>query len=163
MVSKKIFLIFLLIPALSLAQAQHLKSKENLFSTPQERCILPAAQYHHVNPFILRAILNLESSLKSNAVNTNSNGTVDLGMGQINSIHFAELDKWGVTPQKLMDACVSTYVAAWHLKRGITKHGNTWFGIAAYHSTTPKHNAKYQALVYKELVRIGAVDAAPKN
>ena len=159
----KIFFIFLLITAPALAQMQHLKSKENIFSTPQERCILPASHYHQVNPLILRAILNLESSLNSNAVNTNSNGSVDLGIGQINSIHFAELDKWGVTPQKLMDACVSTYVAAWHLKRGITKHGNTWFGIAAYHSTTPKHNAKYQTLVFKELVRSGAIDVAPKN
>lgn len=82
-------------------------------------------------------------------------------MGQINSIHFQELAKWGITPQKLMDACVSTYVAAWHLKKGIVKYGNTWFGVAAYHSVTPEHNAKYQSLIYRELVKSGAFQASP--
>jgi hypothetical protein len=37
------------------------------------------------------------------------------------------------------------------------RHGNTWFGVAAYHSVTPEHNARYQILIRKELMRVGAL------
>ena len=159
----KYFIISLLIPLTCLGQSESYTKPAYLFSSPQERCIIPAAQHHTVNPLVLRAILNVESSLQSSTIHVNANGSVDVGMGQINSIHFQELAKWGVTPQKLMDACVSTYVAAWHLKKGILKYGNTWFGIAAYHSVTPEHNAKYQNLVYKELLKSGAIQTSPKK
>lgn len=122
-----------------------------------DRCIVPAAQRQGLNPQILRAILQVESSMRPDVVNHNANGTIDVGMAQINSIHFPELSRWGITPQKLLDPCVATHVAAWHLKRGLVKHGDTWFGVAAYHSVTPEHNARYQALVRKELMRVGAL------
>ncbi|WP_158270183.1 lytic transglycosylase domain-containing protein [Limnohabitans sp. T6-20] len=127
------------------------------FTSPAERCIVPAAQKHGLNPQILRAILQVESSMRPDVVQRNANGSVDVGMAQINSIHFPELSQWGITPQKLLDPCVATHVAAWHLKRGLVRHGNTWFGVAAYHSVTPEHNARYQGLVRQELMRVGAL------
>lgn len=122
-----------------------------------ERCLLPAAQRYGVNPLLLRAILQVESAMKPDVVRRNSNGSIDVGMAQINSVHFPELMQWGITPQKLLEPCMATHVAAWHLKRGLLRHGNTWFGVAAYHSVTPQHNARYQALVRQELRRSGAL------
>ena len=122
-----------------------------------ERCLMPAAQRYGVNPQILRAILQVESAMKPDVVQRNANGSIDVGMAQINSVHFPELKQWGITPQKLLDPCMATHVAAWHLKRGLLRHGNTWFGVAAYHSVTPAHNARYQALVRQELRRSGAL------
>lgn len=127
------------------------------FSTEAERCIVPASIFHGVNYLVLRAILKIESGLNPNAVGRNGNGTVDVGIGQINSIHFTKLAQYGVAPKHLRDACIGTYVAAWHLRKAITRHGNTWFGIAAYHSTTPYLNARYQALLNNELVRSGVL------
>jgi soluble lytic murein transglycosylase-like protein len=118
-------------------------------------CLMPAAQRHGVNPHILRAILQVESGMRPHVVNRNRNGSIDVGMAQINSIHFRELAQWGITPERLLDHCVATHVAAWHLKRVMLLHGNTWFGVAAYHSTTPVHNQRYQALLKQELVRSG--------
>jgi hypothetical protein len=163
LILQRFFWIFLLTPFVALGQPSNSLTPTPIFGTQQERCILPAAQHHVVNPLVLRAILNVESSLQATAIHRNSNGTVDVGMGQINSIHFQELAKWGITPQKLMDACVSTYVAAWHLKKGIVKYGNTWFGIAAYHSATPEHNARYESLIYRELEKTGAFQALPSR
>jgi soluble lytic murein transglycosylase-like protein len=120
-----------------------------------DRCLLPAAQRHSVNPHILRAILQVESGMRPHVVNRNRNGSLDVGMAQINSIHFRELAQWGITPDRLLDPCVATHVAAWHLKRVMLRHGNTWFGVAAYHSTTPAHNQRYQALLRQELMRNG--------
>lgn len=121
-----------------------------------ERCLMPAAQRYGVNPQVLRAILQVESAMKPDVVQHNANGSIDVGMAQINSVHFPELLQWGITPQKLLDPCMATHVAAWHLKRGLLRHGNTWFGVAAYHSVTPAHNARYQALLRQELRRSGA-------
>ncbi len=116
-------------------------------------CIAPAASFHKVNPQILTAILKVESGLKPQAVGRNANGTVDLGIGQINSIHLPELKKYDIGPQDLMQACIGTYVAAWHLSKQYKRYGNTWFAVGAYHSITPEHNMRYQQLVYAQLTK----------
>lgn len=120
------------------------------------RCVTPAATFHAVNPWILRAILKVESGYNPRAVNRNPNKTEDVGMAQINSMHFAELSRHGIAPAHLMDGCISTYVAAWMLARQMRVHGNTWFGIASYHSTTPCFNTRYAGLIWNALVEMGA-------
>lgn len=127
------------------------------FSTPNERCIIPAANYHGVNYELLRAILKVESGLRSDVIGKNRNGSIDVGIGQMNSIHFSQLIQLGIDPERLKDACVGTYVAAWHLRRSIARYGYTWFGIAAYHSATPYFNRRYQILLSNELTKTGAL------
>ena len=124
------------------------------------RCVLEAAQYHGVNPWLLRAILKVESDFNAGAVNRNANGTLDVGMAQINSVHFAELAGWGIAPASLLDGCVASYVAAWHLARQIRRHGYTWFGVASYHSTSACQNARYAGLLWNTLLSWGAVAGA---
>jgi hypothetical protein len=118
-----------------------------------EQCIPAASSYHDVNADVLKAILMVESGLNAWEVRKNSNGTLDVGMAGINSVHFPEIAKYGIAPEQLLDACVATYVAAWHLKKGIRQYGNTWFGIASYHSVTPYFNHRYQIMVYNQLVK----------
>ena len=130
------------------------------FGTGYEGLDLAAAQFHQVNHDVLRAILRVETRLNPGTVTRNTNGTLDVGMGGMNSSNFPELAKHGVAPEHLLDACVASYVAAWHLKKNIAKYGNTWFGVAAYHSTTPYFNRRYQALLYNELVKSGTLEGA---
>ncbi len=110
-------------------------------------CIDDAAAYHDVNPQVLRAIGYQESHLNPQARNLNRNGSEDLGMFQINSIHLPELSRYGIGRQMLFDPCVSAYVAAWHLSRKIRQHGNNWWAIGAYHSESPEHNGVYARAV----------------
>jgi len=124
---------------------------------PLNKCILGAAQYHGVNPYFLRAILVVESQLNPKAINVNTNGTRDIGVAQINSIHLPVLQNHGIKESHLMDGCVNTYVGAWLLRKQISRYGLNWFGIAAYHSVTPDKNFRYQVLVYNEMVRSGAI------
>jgi soluble lytic murein transglycosylase-like protein len=131
------------------------------FTTEAERCIKPAAAYHQVNDDLLRAVLRVESGLKPGVVGRNQNGTIDVGIAQINSIHFRELAGYGIKPEHLQDACVGTYVGAWQLARVIKRYGNTWEGVARYHSATPAFNQRYQTLLFNELVRAGAVRRSP--
>jgi soluble lytic murein transglycosylase-like protein len=128
------------------------------FSTANESCIVPAANHHRTNPWVLRAILRVESALKPSALGKNSNGTYDIGIGQINSIHLKELSQFGITADHLMDACIGTYVAAWRLKKAMDAGGNTWEAIARYHSSTPKFNQRYQVLLFNELKKAGVMD-----
>jgi len=124
---------------------------------PLNKCIVGAAQYHGVNPYLLRAILVVESRLNPKAINVNMNGTRDIGVAQINYIHLPVLQNHGIKESHLMDGCVNTYVGAWLLRKQISRHGLNWFGIAAYHSVTPDKNFRYQVLVYNEMVRSGAI------
>lgn len=121
------------------------------FSTPAEQCIVPAANFHGLNPWLLRAVLRVESSLKPHAIGRNKNGTFDIGIGQINSMHLPELRKFGIEPGHLADACVGTYVSGWFLKKAIFERGYTWEGVASYHSRTPEFNIRYQRLLIAEI------------
>lgn len=118
-------------------------------------CLAPAAAYHGVSPQLLLAVLTVESGLNPSAMNKNANGTVDIGMGQINSIHLPELQRYGLNADHLMDGCKATYVSAWMLRRGFNRYGYSWFAAASYHSITPVHNERYQALLKAALARQG--------
>ena len=132
-----------------------------------ERCIPAAAQHHRIDPRLLRAVLKVESDLRPWALGRNANGTVDMGMAQINSIHLPELARHGIQTQHLFDPCVASYVAAWLLRKNIDRHGLTWFGVAAYHSLTPEHNQRYQGLLmnalYPDVAASKRVAAAAKS
>ncbi len=110
-------------------------------------CIDDAATYHGVNAQVLRAIGYQESHLNPQAHNRNRNGSEDLGMFQINTIHLPELSRYGIGRQALYDPCVSAYVAAWHLARKVQLHGNSWRAIGAYHSESPGENGIYARAV----------------
>jgi soluble lytic murein transglycosylase-like protein len=127
--------------------------------TSATQCVVKAAERHSVNPWVLKAILKVESNFKPGAVTRNTNGTVDLGMAQINSIHLKELSKYGIAEGDLLNPCVSTYVAAWHLAKQHRRHGNTWFAVGAYHSATPCFNTRYIGLVWNTLIDWNVVQA----
>ncbi|NBX55042.1 MAG: lytic transglycosylase, catalytic [Betaproteobacteria bacterium] len=146
----------------ALAQSVGAIAPPESFQSP-DRCIGPAAEHHRIDPRLLRAVLKVESDLRPWALGRNANGTLDLGMAQINSIHLPELAKHGIRPQHLFDPCVASYVAAWLLRRNIDRHGLTWFGVAAYHSLNPEHNQRYQGLLMKALYPGNGAGARPSS
>lgn len=145
-------------PPASTASTQQVTSA---FTTLPERCIVPASTFHGVNPWLLRAVLEVESGLKPDAIGKNSNGTIDIGIGQMNSMHLPELKKYGIEAAHLTDACVATYVAAWHLKKLVTQYGNTWEAVARYHSATPALNHRYQILLRNQLIKSAVLPGVP--
>ncbi len=121
----------------------------------QAGCFTAAAAFHHVNPLILRAIALVESGGQPPTVtNRNSNGSVDYGRMQINSIHLPELAKYGVTKSDLFDACKNIYTGAWILRRNIDRYGNTWAAVGAYNSATPYLRDRYAEKVMKMVQRL---------
>jgi soluble lytic murein transglycosylase-like protein len=110
-------------------------------------CFDDAALYHNVNPTILRAIAWQESHNKADAIHVNANGSTDYGVMQINSVHLAELARYGVYRQTLLQPCQNVDIAAWHLRRMVSKYGNSWKAVGAYHSEQlPERDAYAQRI-----------------
>ncbi|WP_322069820.1 lytic transglycosylase domain-containing protein [Paraburkholderia bannensis] len=111
-------------------------------------CIDDAAAFQHVNVSLMRAIAQVESGTQTNVVNRNSNGTVDIGLMQINSSWLPRLAQVGITQQSLYDPCTNAYVAAWILAENIRQFGPTWNAIGAYNAASPDKRLAYAQKVY---------------
>lgn len=120
-------------------------------------CAEQAAAFHGINVQLLKAIIHVESRGNPTAIGKNSNGTIDVGLGQMNSIHFKELARYGIAPDHLLDGCINTYVTAWHLAKQLKAYGNTWAAVGSYHSRTPVHRDRYAGQIYEVLRRWQAV------
>lgn len=125
-------------------------------------CFDDAAQYHTVNPWILRAFAAQESGFKPATVVRNTDGSVDRGMTGINSVHLPELAKYGVTASDLFDTCKSIYLAGWHLRNQISRYGNTWHAVGAYHSRTPRLRDAYAAKIRHILEFWASIGVMPR-
>jgi soluble lytic murein transglycosylase-like protein len=118
-------------------------------------CFEKAGAYQGVNPLVLRAVAWRESKGDATAINRNTNGSIDVGQAQINSIHFADLARQGIPHRALVDPCVNIYVAAWLLKQKMVRYGNTWRAIGAYHSESPRERDAYARSIQSILVSWG--------
>lgn len=111
-------------------------------------CWKDAATYHGVDVWLLYSIAWVESGFNPKAIGRNKNGTVDIGMMQINSIWVRQLGQYGISSSSLSDACTSVYVGAWILAKNIKRHGYTWRAIGSYNSANPQKGYKYASKVY---------------
>lgn len=111
-------------------------------------CIDDAASFHHVNVSLMRAIAQVESGTQTHAINTNSNGTVDIGLMQINSSWLPRLAREGISEPSLLDPCTNAYVGAWILSENIRQYGPTWSAIGAYNASSPDKRLAYARKVY---------------
>ena len=111
-------------------------------------CLDDAAAFQHVSVSLMRGIAQVESGMNPSAVNTNTNGTVDIGLMQINSTWLPTLAREGITRESLFDACTNAYVGAWILWQNIRQLGANWNAIGAYNSASPDKRLAYARKVY---------------
>lgn len=127
-------------------------------------CWEQAAQKYGVNVYLLHAIAKTESSLNPLAVNrSNTNGTYDVGLMQINSSWFPKLKRFGIAEKDLYEPCVSIDVAAWILAHNIRHHGNTWAAVGAYNTPNPMRGLLYAHRVYRNLPAMLRAGPAPQS
>ncbi|WP_269507303.1 lytic transglycosylase domain-containing protein [Burkholderia sp. IMCC1007] len=111
-------------------------------------CLDDAAIFQKVSVSLLRGIAQVESGMNPNAINTNTNGTVDIGLMQINSTWLPTLAREGITRESLFDACTNAYVGAWILSQNIRQLGANWNAIGAYNAASPDKRLAYARKVY---------------
>jgi len=121
-------------------------------SSAQAMCWHQAAEKYRIEPALLKAIAQVESGMKTNAVNINANGSYDIGLMQINSIHLPELKKKGISEEALLtDACLSVMTGASILQHMINKYGYTWEAVGAYNAGT---SAKRRLLRFRYAYKV---------
>jgi soluble lytic murein transglycosylase-like protein len=118
-------------------------------------CWEQAAIRHQVNPHLLAAIAEVESGLRPGAIGRNTNGSIDIGLMQINSLWLPELQRHGIAPRDLLDPCVSVHVGAWVLAQKMRRHGNTWMAVGAYNAGSEVLRERYARKVIEALARQG--------
>jgi len=107
-------------------------------------CWERAAHAYGLDPWLLVAVAKVESSFNPNAINrSNRNGSVDVGLMQINSFWFPRLERMGIKKQHLFNPCVSIFVGAWIMSYNIRRHGMTKRGIGAYNSMNRETQIRY--------------------
>lgn len=108
-----------------------------------------AGEYYRIDPYILWSIAKIESKFNPKATNKNTNGTMDIGLMQINTIHLPELKKLGFRKEHLFDPKINVFAGAMILKRCFGKHGVTPNGMTCYNGRIK--NNDYGAKVMNEL------------
>lgn len=99
-------------------------------------CFAEAAQEFGVDAVILNSIALVESKMRVDAINTNKDGTQDIGLMQINSSHLPRLKRSGITKKLLLnDPCVNVMVGAAILSDFKKLYGgNEWQAVGAYNA-----------------------------
>ncbi|QKJ89315.1 Lytic transglycosylase (plasmid) [Paramixta manurensis] len=101
-----------------------------------EMCFTRAGHDYGIDPLLLTAISIKESRLKMNAVNgANSNKTEDVCGMQVNSSHYAALQKFNITRDRLLhDPCICVYSGAWVLAHNFRSYGKNWDSVGMYNT-----------------------------
>ena len=108
---------------------------------------------------LLHAIAKTEGG-KTGTVSRNRNGSVDMGVMQVNSIHLSSAPhkflSRGITAQQLInDDCVNIAAGASILRYEIDRAKDFWSGVASYHSKTPQFASIYLEKVIRNLRAMG--------
>lgn len=99
-------------------------------------CFNEAGKRYNVNPKLLESIAKVESSLNPKAMNrSNSNGTYDIGLMQINSTWLSKLSEFGISEADLINnPCVNVNVGAWILSNNFATNGYNRNSLGAYNA-----------------------------
>ena len=118
---------------------------------PAHACWQEAGNRYQIAPALLYAIARTESALNPAASHRNHDGSVDIGLMQINSAWLPQLARHGISARQLWDPCTNIHVGAWVLAQQISELGMTWNAVGAYNASTPLKRTKYAWKVYHNL------------
>lgn len=113
----------------------------------QAACFDEAAKRYKVPAVLLKAISTVESGGRTEARNTNTNGSYDIGHMQINSSWLPTLAKYNIDEKTLWDPCINTNIGAWVLAHNISRYGLSWEAVGAYNAVS-----KNKRLIYARKV-----------
>ena len=129
---------------------------------PVVRCIESAAAAHRLPPAVVLILLSVEGGTLGH-VSQNSNGTVDIGPMQVNTIWVSVVARhWRAgsveTYAALRDNfCANVEAGTWILRQAIDQaHGDFWEGVGFYHSHDPGYKADYLRKVLRQALRLQA-------
>jgi hypothetical protein len=131
-------------------------------SVPVIGCIESAAEAYRLPPAVIVILLSVEGGSLGH-VSQNSNGTVDIGPMQVNTIWVPVVAKhWGASNSEAYTAlrdnfCANVEAGTWILRRSMDEaRGDFWEGVGFYHSHDPGYKADYLRKVLRLTLRLKA-------
>lgn len=116
-----------------------------------------AENTYGVEARLLQAIAVVESNMNPLAYNKNKNGTYDIGLMQINSIHLSRLKKLGVNEKLIKsNACISVMIGASILKNMVNRYGYNWEAVGAYNAGTGKNRSELRRKYAQKVQKVYA-------
>lgn len=129
-------------------------------------CVAAAAQRYAVPAPLVYAVMRTEGGTTGRTSGRNKNGSVDLGLMQVNEIHLPELARFGITREMLIhNECINISIGTFLLSRELSRTDvDYWTNVGAYNSRTPCTkfyaqgkpcpNVVYQTKVLRHLTNI---------
>lgn len=114
-------------------------------------CFDDASVRYDVPVRLLESIARVESRMNPAAINTNGDGSSDIGLMQINTGWLPVLSRYGISRKGLWDPCTNVRVGAWIMSQNIATYGYTWEAIGAYNARSPEKRKRYANLVFAEV------------
>ncbi|MDY7548524.1 transglycosylase SLT domain-containing protein [Glaciimonas sp. Gout2] len=109
-------------------------------TSSQAACWDEAGARYNIDPILLQAMAHVESGMNAAARNYNNDGSYDVGLMQINKLHFPRLATFGITEKRLIaEPCTSVMVGAWILAEFVQRVGYNWTAVGAYNAGTSIH------------------------
>ena len=109
-------------------------------ASSQAACWDEAGARYNIDPMLLQAMAHVESGMDPAARNYNNDGSYDVGLMQINKLHFPRLATFGITEKRLIaEPCTSVMVGAWILAEFVQRVGYNWTAVGAYNAGTGVH------------------------
>lgn len=123
-------------------------------ATANAFCFESAEATYGIHRDLLRAIAQQESGMNPNAINRNTNGSVDIGLMQVNSQWIKKMAAKGVDSRWLFDPCYNVMFGSWILKQNIARLGMNWEAVGAYHSPTSSRAGNYSRQISNRLGKL---------
>ena len=124
------------------------------------RCIEASASVYRLPPAVIVILLNVEGG-SLGAVSANTNGTVDIGPMQVNTIWVPQVARhWNATPSDAYNAlrddfCANVEAGSWILRQALDEaRGDFWSGVGFYHSHDTAYQADYLRKVLHATLRL---------
>ncbi len=109
-------------------------------------CFEDAAEKYGINPLLLRSIARIESDMNPGATGRNPDGSMDLGLMQINTSWVGGL---GLHSGSLLsDPCYNVMIGAQILRSCIDRHGYTWEAVGCYNAVSKEKRIAYAWKVF---------------
>ena len=107
-----------------------------------ENYFVEAGKKYGIDPQLLWAIAKTESQLNPNALNQNNkNGSYDIGIMQINSIHLNRLwTKYRISEDDLYNPRLNIHIGAKILKDCLNKHNNNLINAITCYNDRRENN-----------------------
>lgn len=118
-------------------------------------CFLRAEREYKIPAELLISIALVESGLSERKINVNRNGTLDIGIMQVNE---RNIRRYGYSPaQVAQDPCLQVLLGARYLRECIDKYGLTIYGIGCYHTRKKEEAIRYAIRVLRVLEEVRKV------